>query len=35
MPEFAVVPDALLERQDELRPWFERSWEWVATLDPK
>ena len=35
MPEFAVVPDALLEQQDELRPWFVRSWEWVGTLDPK
>ena len=35
MPEFVVVPDALLERQDELRPWFVRSWEWVGTLAPK
>ena len=35
MPEFAVVPDELLERQDELRPWFVRSWEWVGTLEPK
>ena len=35
MPEFAVVPDRLLERQDELRPWFVRSWDWVGTLDPK
>jgi hypothetical protein len=35
MPAFAVVPDSLLERQDELRPWFVRSWEWVGTLDPK
>ena len=35
MPEFAVVPDGLLERQDELRPWFVRSWQWVGTLDPK
>ena len=35
MPEFVVVPDDLLERQDELRPWFIRSWEWVGTLDPK
>ena len=35
MPEFVVVPDGLLERQDEIRPWFVRSWEWVGTLDPK
>ncbi len=35
MPDFAVVPDDLLERQDELRPWFVRSWEFVGTLDPK
>ncbi|MGD8684318.1 MAG: hypothetical protein PVG27_10240 [Chloroflexota bacterium] len=35
MPEFVVVPDGLLERQDEIRPWFARSWEWVGTLDPK
>lgn len=31
MKEFVVVPDDLLERQDELRPWFVRSWEWVGT----
>ena len=35
MPEFVVVPDSLLERPDEIRPWFVRSWEWVGTLDPK
>ena len=35
MPEFVVVPDDLLERQDELRQWFVRSWEWVGSLDPK
>ena len=35
MLEFAVVPNDLLERQDELRPWFVRSWEWVGTRDPK
>jgi hypothetical protein len=35
MPEFVVVPDGLLEQQDEIRPWFVRSWEWVATLKPK
>lgn len=35
MPDFVVVPNDLLERQDELRPWFVRSWEFVETLDPK
>lgn len=35
MPDFAVVPGDLLERQDELRPWFVRSWEFVGTLEPK
>lgn len=35
MKEFAVVPDDLLERQDELREWFVKSWEWVGTLEPK
>lgn len=35
MKEFVVVPDDLLERQDEMRPWFVRSWEWVGTLEPK
>jgi len=35
MPDFVVVPNDLLERQDELRPWFVRSWEFVGTLDPK
>jgi hypothetical protein len=35
MKEFVVVPDDLLERPDELREWFVRSWEWVGTLQPK
>ncbi len=35
MKEFAVVPVGLLERQDEIRPWFVRGWEWVGTLAPK
>jgi hypothetical protein len=35
MKEFVVVPDELLERQAELRPWFVRSWEWVGTLGEK
>ena len=35
MKEFVVVPGSLLERQDEVRPWFVRSWQWVGTLGPK
>ena len=35
MKEFVVVPDDLLERQNELREWFVRSWDWVGTLEPK
>ena len=35
MPDFAVVPDDLLEDLDALRPWFVRSWDFVGTLDPK
>ena len=35
MPDFAVVPADLLERQAELRPWFLRSWDFVGTLEPK
>ena len=35
MPDFAVVPDTLLENLDEVRPWFVRSWDFVGTLEPK
>ncbi len=35
MKEFVVVPVSLLERQDEIRPWFVRSWKWVGTLGRK
>jgi hypothetical protein len=35
MQEFAVVPDDLLERTDELAEWFARSHEWVGSLKPK
>ena len=34
MKEFVVVPDDLLARQDELRPWFVRSWEWAGRTAP-
>ena len=35
MAEYVVVPDNLLERTDELRPWLSRSQEWIGTLKPK
>lgn len=35
MPDFAVVPQALLDDLDALRPWFVRSWDFVGTLEPK
>jgi len=35
MNEFVVVPDELLERHDEIREWFARSWEWVGAKKPK
>jgi hypothetical protein len=35
LPEYVVVPDALLDRTNELRPWLVRSHEWIGTLKPK
>jgi hypothetical protein len=35
MKEYVLVPDDLLERTDELRVWFDRSHDWIATLEPK
>ena len=35
MPEFVVVPDALLTDTAALAPWYTRSLDWVATLPPK
>ena len=35
MKDFAIVPDDLLERQEEAREWFIKSWDWVGTLEPK
>lgn len=34
-PEYVVVPDALLARTDELRPYFTLSCTYVASLKPK
>jgi hypothetical protein len=33
--EFAVVPDALLAKTKELKPYFDKSYEYVASLKPK
>jgi hypothetical protein len=35
MPEYVVVPDALLDRTDDLRPWLIRSHDWIGTQKPK
>lgn len=35
MPEYVVVPDALLDRTDELSPWLAQSHDWIGTLKPK
>lgn len=35
MKEFVVVPDDMLEAQEEIRDWFAKSWDWVGTLEPK
>ncbi len=35
MKEFVVVPVSLLQRPDEFRPWFVRSWTYVETLGPR
>ena len=34
MRGYLSVPDDLLERTDELRGWFEKSYDWVGTLEP-
>ena len=33
--EYVTVPDALLDAQDELRPWFEVGLAYATTLKPK
>jgi hypothetical protein len=35
MKEFVVIPGHLLERTDELREWFDKSYAWIGTLKPK
>ena len=34
MRGYLSVPDDLLGRTDELRDWFDKSYDWVGTLDP-
>jgi len=33
--EYVVVPDGLLSATDELKPWFQLSFEYVSSLKPK
>ena len=33
--EYVVVPDSLLEKTDELKPYFEMSYNYTGTLKPK
>lgn len=35
LKEYVAVPSDLLDRLEELRPWFDRSFEYVSTLTPK
>ena len=35
MHGYVAVPDDLLHRPDELVEWFDRSHDWIGTLDPK
>ena len=35
LKEYVAVPADLLDRQDELGPWFDRSCDYVRTLKPK
>ena len=33
--EYAVVPDSLLMKTEQLKPWFERSYVYVGLMKPK
>ena len=35
MRGYSSVPTELLDDAEALRPWFDRAWEWIGTLDPK
>ena len=35
LKEYVAVPPDLLDRLEELRPWFDRSFDYVSSLKPK
>ena len=35
MRGYVAVPDELLSRTDELAEWFDKSYGWIGTLEPK
>ena len=35
MRGYVSVPADLLKRMDELRGWFDQSYDWIGTLEPK
>ncbi|MDH3247577.1 MAG: TfoX/Sxy family protein [Acidimicrobiia bacterium] len=35
MRGYVAIPDELFDDVDELVTWFDRSYEWIGTLDPK
>lgn len=35
LKEYVAVPPDLLDRLEELRPWFDRSFEYASSLKPK
>lgn len=35
MRGYLSIPDDLLTETDELREWFDKSYDWIGTLEPK
>jgi hypothetical protein len=35
MQGYVSVPDDLLSKTDEIGDWFDKSYDWIGTLDPK
>ena len=35
MRGYSSVPQELLDEPETLRAWYDRSWEWIGTLEPK
>ncbi len=35
MQGYSSVPADLIDDPDALREWYDRSWDWIGTLDPK